>query len=123
MGLTMTIKTTRLAAAVALLVAGVLAAGIVNAQADAGKARPYRILHVMSYHQGLFWSDDQYAGFREALAGLAVEYRVLAMDAQRDRTKGGVEQRGGQARSLIAQWQPDLVYTSDDDAQEHVARH
>jgi hypothetical protein len=36
MGLTMSIKTTRLAAAVALLVIGVLAAGIVNAQADAG---------------------------------------------------------------------------------------
>jgi ABC-type uncharacterized transport system substrate-binding protein len=121
--MTMTMKTTRLAARVALLVAGVLAAGLVQAQADAGKTRPYRILHVMSYHQGLFWSDDQYAGFRDALAGVAVEYRVLAMDVQRNRSKDWAEQRAGEARSLIGEWKPDLVYTSDDDAQEHVARH
>jgi hypothetical protein len=31
--------------------------------------------------------------------------------------------KGKEARALIDTWKPDLIYTSDDDAQEHVAKH
>jgi ABC-type uncharacterized transport system substrate-binding protein len=108
-------KVARLAA-LALLAAGLLAAS--------GALAQYRILHVMSFHTPFTWSDDQYAGFREALAGVAVEYRVFRMDAQRNRSSPGWgEAQGKKARALIDEWKPDLVYASDDEAQEHVTRH
>lgn len=103
-------------AALALLAAGLLAA--------TGAFAQYRILHVMSFHSPFKWSDDQDAGFREAMAGVAVDYRVFRMDALRNRaTPGWGEAQGRKARALIDEWKPDLVYASDDEAQEHVSRH
>src|SRR5262245_38234931 len=77
----------------------------------------------MSYHSPFPWSDEQDAGFREALAGVEIEHRVFRLDAQRNRAKSWAEEKGREARALIEAWKPDLVYASDDDAQEHVARH
>jgi ABC-type uncharacterized transport system substrate-binding protein len=109
-----------------LLAAATLALGCTPAHA-AGPTkaeRPYRVLHVMSYHSPFHWSDQQDAGFREALAGLDLDYRVFRMDAQRQRAiEGWAAKRGREARALIEEWKPDLIYTTDDDAQEHVARH
>jgi ABC-type uncharacterized transport system substrate-binding protein len=93
------------------------------AVAQAGQKAPYRILHVMSYHSPMGWSDGQFAAFQEVLAPFAVEYRVLRMEANRNRTPGWAEAKGREARDLIASWKPDLVYATDDDAQEHVTRH
>src|SRR6185295_18087026 len=119
MGLTMTVKTTRLAAALALLVIGVLAAGIANAQADAGTARPYRILHVISYDAAMVWSAGQFNGFKEAMVGVPVEYRVIELDVLRDPTGKSAERGARAARALVESWKPDLIYTSDDAAQKH----
>jgi ABC-type uncharacterized transport system substrate-binding protein len=91
--------------------------------AQAQQGRTYRVLHVMSYHSPMGWSDGQFAAFQEVLAPLAIEYRVLRMEANRNRTPGWAEAKGREARDLIASWKPDLVYATDDDAQEHVTRH
>jgi hypothetical protein len=43
-------------------------------------ARPaFKVLHVMSYHSPWEWTDEQFRGFRDALQGLDIEYRVLQM--------------------------------------------
>ncbi len=95
------------------------AADAETAADDAG----YRILHVMSYHSPWRWTDGQLQGFKEALEDLQVEYRVFQMDTKRNSSPEAKERVGREARALIDAWQPDLVYTTDDDAQEYVARH
>jgi len=89
-----------------------------------GPARePFRVLYVMSYHSPWRWTDGQLAGFQEAMKGVAVEYKVFQMDTKQHSTPQAMERKGREARALIDSWKPDLVYTSDDDVQEHVAVH
>ncbi|HLB17058.1 MAG TPA: ABC transporter substrate binding protein [Burkholderiales bacterium] len=107
-----------LAAAAALALAGTA-----FAQQQARGEKPYRILYVMSYHSPMGWADGQFAGFKEALAGIPVEYRVFRMEANLHRNESWAVQKGKEARDLIEAWKPDLVYASDDDAQEHVTKH
>lgn len=96
-----------------------------DAQTPSGSAMKasYKILHVMSYHSPMGWSDGQFAGFKDAMAGLPVEYRVLRMEASLHRSDPAwAKAKGREASELIAAWKPDLVYASDDDAQEHLTR-
>ncbi|WP_043459853.1 ABC transporter substrate-binding protein [Azohydromonas australica] len=98
-------------------------AGPACAQPVEAQRPPFKILHVMSYHSPWRWTDGQWHGFKEALRGVAIETRVFEMDTKHFSTPAQMEARGREARALIEQWQPNLIYTSDDDAQEHVARH
>jgi ABC-type uncharacterized transport system substrate-binding protein len=83
--------------------------------------RPLRILHVMSFHSPYRWTDGQLAGFKQGLgADVRAEYRVLQMDANRNKTPQAKAEKGTEAQALIESWQPDLVYTSDDDAARYV---
>jgi ABC-type uncharacterized transport system substrate-binding protein len=86
-------------------------------------ARPYRILHIMSFDSPWRWTDGQFAGFKEGLGNVAAEYRVFQMDVKRNSSREAKEQKGREARALVDSWKPDLVYTSDDDAQDFVTRH
>lgn len=106
--------------ALALLGLPALAAA---ADASTGK-RPWRILHVMSYESHFDWSDDQFAGFKTGFGrNLNVEYQVLALDAKRNDSIESLTARAREARQLISDWQPDLLYVSDDAAVEHVLKH
>jgi ABC-type uncharacterized transport system substrate-binding protein len=83
--------------------------------------RPFRILHVMSFHSPYRWTDGQLAGFKQGLgADVRAEYRILQMDANRNKTVQEKEQKGLEASALIDSWKPDLIYTSDDDAARYV---
>ena len=82
-----------------------------------------KILHVMSYHTPWKWTEDQLQGFKDALTGLQVEYRVFEMDTKRHSTKAWKKRTGAEARAIIEDWRPDLVYVSDDNAQQYVTRH
>jgi ABC-type uncharacterized transport system substrate-binding protein len=84
---------------------------------------PYRILHIMSFDSPWRWTDGQFAGFKEGLGNVNAEYRVFQMDVKRNSSREAKEQKGREARALIESWKPDLVYTSDDDAQDFVTRH
>ncbi|MBI2311403.1 MAG: hypothetical protein HYU77_02750 [Betaproteobacteria bacterium] len=77
----------------------------------------------MSYHSPWRWTDGQLEGFKEGLQGLPAEYKVFQMDTKRNSSPEAKEKMGREAMALIEQWKPDLVYTSDDDAQEYVAKH
>ena len=79
----------------------------------------FKILHITSYHMDWQWSHDQYKGFQDGLEGLDVEFNLFEMDTKR---LGADEwdAMGQQAREMVDEWQPDLVYTNDDNAQEYV---
>jgi ABC-type uncharacterized transport system substrate-binding protein len=85
--------------------------------------KKYRILHVMSYHTPWEWTEDQLNGFKDALKDVDVEYKVYEMDTKRKSTPEWKEQAGKEARDLIDSWKPDLVFTSDDNAQQYVAKY
>lgn len=84
---------------------------------------PYKILYIMSYHSPWRWTDGQLEGFKEGMADAPVEYQVFQMDTKRNSTPEAKDKKGQEARALIESWRPDLVYTSDDDAQQYVATH
>jgi len=92
---------------------------------DTGAApkAPYKILYIMSYHSPWRWTDGQLEGFKESMADASVEYQVFQMDTKRNSTPEAKDKKGQEARALIESWQPDLVYATDDDAQEYVVTH
>lgn len=85
-------------------------------------APKFKILHVMSYHSPWKWTDDQLDGFKSALHGVDVEYKVIQMDTKNNNTEEWKEQVTQEAKDIIETWQPDLVYTSDDDVQIYLAQ-
>lgn len=89
----------------------------------AAQTRRLRILHVMSFESPWRWTDGQFAGFKEGLGDVDATYRVFQMDAKRNNTPQAKESVARDARALIDSWKPDLVYTTDDDAQSFVTRH
>ena len=111
-----------------LLLAQVLFACVVGTAGAAsapapGPREPYRILYVMSYHSPWRWTDGQLAGFKEGMGAATAEYKVFQMDTKQNSTPEAKARKGREARALIESWKPHLVYTSDDDVQEHVAVH
>jgi hypothetical protein len=89
---------------------------------DAPGAQAIKILHLMSYHQGWPWSDDQFRGFREALQGLSVEYETFQMDTKRRSDEAWKVQVGRAAQERVKTWKPALVYASDDNARKYAGR-
>ncbi|MGE3538060.1 MAG: ABC transporter substrate-binding protein [Candidatus Tectimicrobiota bacterium] len=77
----------------------------------------------MSYHAPWEWTDEQLRGFQEPLKGLPIEYKIFQMDTKNNSSSAWKEEVGRQARQLIDTWQPDLVYSNDDNAQEFVAKY
>ncbi|MEC5397178.1 ABC transporter substrate-binding protein [Uliginosibacterium sp. H1] len=90
----------------------------------ATSSRPLRVFHVMSFDSPWRWTDGQLEGFKKGLGSdVKVEYRVFQMDVKRNSTHEAKEKKGQEARAIIDEWKPDLVYTSDDDAQTYVTKH
>jgi len=83
----------------------------------------WKVLHIMSYHAPWKWTDDQLSGFKDALQGMDIEYRVFQMDTKRKSSEEWKQKAGKEARELIESWKPDLVYTNDDNAQKYVAKY
>ncbi|MBM4289493.1 MAG: hypothetical protein FJ135_15355 [Deltaproteobacteria bacterium] len=77
----------------------------------------------MSYHSPWKWTDGQLDGFKAALQGLDIEYKVFQLDMKRRTDEAWKDQISRAARELIDTWKPDLVYTTDDYVQEYVVRH
>jgi len=99
--------------------AAVLFAAVL-ATPTAALAESYKVLHFMSYHAAWDWNRDQYAAFQAELADLDVEYRVVEMDTKRRSDPAWIEQVSAEARQIIDDWKPDLVYANDDNAQKYV---
>ncbi|MCB1909737.1 MAG: hypothetical protein KDH15_20445 [Rhodocyclaceae bacterium] len=87
----------------------------------AATRRPLRIFHVMSFDSPWRWTDGQLAGFRDGLQDVDVELRVFQMNVKKNSSVEAKQRVAGEARAIIDSWQPDLLYTSDDDALAYVA--
>lgn len=84
---------------------------------------PIRILHVMSYHTPWRWTDGQLEGFKAGLGDVNAEFKVFELDTKRYSEAGQKAERGKAARALVEQWAPQVIYTTDDDAQDLVTQH
>ena len=102
-----------------------LAAGVPLAAGGSDKQPPhtYKILYIMSYHSPWRWTDNQLQGFKDAMGGVPAVYRTFQLDAKRNSDPEALGKAARKAMDLIASWKPDLVYTSDDAAQQLVTRH
>lgn len=102
---------------------GQILKGKAHAQSLSTPKATFKVLHIMSYHSPWKWTDDQLKGFKDALQGLDIKYKVFQMDTKRKSSEEWRQKVGKEARELIESWKPDLVYTNDDYAQEYVAKH
>jgi ABC-type uncharacterized transport system substrate-binding protein len=109
--------------AAAIFVCLLAAAGTSAAKEAEGQKPTFRILYIMSYHSPWRWTDGQLEGFKSGLGNVSAEYRIFQMDAKRNSSAEQLEAKGREARVLIEEWKPDLVYTSDDEAQLYVVKH
>jgi hypothetical protein len=112
----------RRAFAVSLAAWPIMCAPALSAERELAARKPFRILHIMSYHSPWRWTDGQLAGFKDGLGDLWVEFKVFEMDTKRHSSRAAVEKKAREAIQLIETWKPDLVYATDDDAQEHVTK-
>lgn len=85
-------------------------------------ARKFKVLHIMSYHAPWEWTDNQLNGFKAALKGLDVEYKIIQMDTKNHSDEESKQKVAQAAKDLINTWQPDLIYTTDDDVQSYVVQ-
>jgi ABC-type uncharacterized transport system substrate-binding protein len=118
-------KWSRRHVAAGMVVVVVLAAAmvsLVSPEAE-GARQKFKVLHIMSYHSPWEWTDEQLRGFQDGLKGAEVEYKVFQLDTKRKSSTEWQHKVGREARQLVDTWKPDLVYTTDDLAQELVARH
>ena len=86
-------------------------------------AAPYdgrRVLHIDSYHLGNTWNDRIADAVRETLADSGVELKVIHMDTKRNPSKAFKEQAALKAREVIAEFKPDVVTASDDNASKYL---
>lgn len=88
----------------------------------ANAKQPFRILHVMSYHQEWQWNIDQLQGFKDGLGELPVEYKIVELDTKHLSDPKQIQKRADQAHQIVKEWQPDLLYTNDDNAQHYFAK-
>jgi len=85
--------------------------------------KPFKILHVMSYHAPYEWTDELLRGFQEALADVDAEYNVFQMQTDLKSDEESKLAAGKAARELFESYKPDLVYTTDDNAQKYFAKY
>lgn len=76
----------------------------------------------MSFNSPWEWTDTQFGGFKDQLEDLDVEYKVVQMDTKKNNTDELKKKVAKEAMDLIESWKPDLVYTTDDDAQAYITK-
>ena len=84
--------------------------------------KTFKVLHIMSYHTPWEWTENQLSGFKKGLEGLNVEYKVFEMDTKRNSAEEWKLQKAKEAKELIESWKPELVYTTDDNAQKYIVK-
>lgn len=91
------------------------AAGDSNAD-FAGK----KIVYVNSYHEGYPWSDSIETGLHNVLDGTGVELTIIRLDTKQNPDPEFGKAAGAKAWSEIQALDPDIVITSDDNAQKYL---
>lgn len=89
---------------------------LLSTQANANKC-----LFVSSYHKGYAWSDGVEKGLRKSLSNICT-IKQFDMDTKRNRSIGHIKKSALEARSIIENWQPDVVITADDNAARYLIK-
>jgi ABC-type uncharacterized transport system substrate-binding protein len=81
---------------------------------------PIKIFWLNSYHD-YAWTDDQIEGFERVfdIEGIEIEVKQFNMDTKQ-RPSDEWEDIAHEARAEIEAWEPDLIYSTDDNAQRYV---
>jgi ABC-type uncharacterized transport system substrate-binding protein len=85
-----------------------------------GKYAGKKVLHIDSYHAGYDWSDGIAAGIRETLKDTGVELKRVEMDTKRNTSEEFKKVAALKAREVIAEFKPDVVIASDDNASKYL---
>jgi ABC-type uncharacterized transport system substrate-binding protein len=95
-------------------------------------AEQKKLLYINSYHKGYKWSDDIEKGLLKALqisdqpdgtfdtTASEVELKIFRMNTRLNKTEIFKEQAALTAKTIIDEWQPDIVVTSDDSAAKYL---
>lgn len=95
-------------------------------------AEQKKLLYVNSYHTGYQWSDEIEMGLLKALnitrdengvyddSGSEVTLQVFRMDTKLHQSEKFKQQSALAAKTLIDDWQPDIIVTSDDNAVKYL---
>ena len=75
-----------------------------------------KILFVHSYHQEFEWVEGIDNGVNSVLDNTSVELKTIYMDTKRNPEEGFKEQAALDAKSMIEEFDPDVVITADDNA-------
>ena len=81
-----------------------------------------RILVVHSYHAGYEWTDSIQIGIDHALVGRSYNVKIMYMDTKRHTDEAWKVQAGKRAMQQVATFKPDIVITTDDNAQKYFAQ-
>jgi len=81
-----------------------------------------KVLVVHSYHEGFDWVDMINVGLKKALVGTDAQIEYVCMDTKRNSQLTFKEKAGLLAKEKVASFQPDVVITSDDIAQQFFAK-
>ena len=88
-----------------------------NAQAEfAGK----KVVYVNSYHEGYPWSDGIETGLHKFFDGTGVELTIIRLDTKQNPDEAFGKAAGAKAWNEIRALNPDVVITSDDNAQKYL---
>lgn len=96
----------------------------VPVKTDTTQSKNKRILVVHSYHARFEWTSGIQRGIERALSQVPnLEIGVFYMDTKRKPSMKHKEWAGQLALDMTEEWKPDVVITSDDNAQVHYAKH
>ena len=85
-----------------------------------GKYAGKKVLHVDSYYAGYTWSDGIAAGIREAFKDTGIELKRIEMDTKRNTSEAFKKAAALNVRAVIAEFKPDVVIASDDNASKYL---
>lgn len=79
-----------------------------------------KVVYVNSYHEGYAWSDAIETGLHKVLDGTGVELTIIRLDTKRNPDEAFGRDAGAKAWAEIQSINPDVVITSDDNAQKYL---
>jgi ABC-type uncharacterized transport system substrate-binding protein len=79
-----------------------------------------KVVYVNSYHEGYAWSDAIETGLHNVFDGTGVELTIIRLDTKNNPDVAFGEAAGVKAWSEIQSINPDVVITSDDNAQKYL---
>jgi len=79
-----------------------------------------KVVYVNSYHEGYAWSDAIETGLHTVFDGTGVELTIIRLDTKNNPDVAFGEAAGAKAWSEIQTLNPDVVITSDDNAQKYL---